>query len=259
MSTATTPIVRVRGIEKHFGHVHALRGADLDIWPGEIHALLGDNGAGKSTLVKALSGVHAPDSGTIEIDGTAVRFATPQDAHDAGIETVYQDLALAGTLDPGENVFLGREVESSGFLGRLGFVDRAEMRRRASAELESLGVSLPSATAPVETLSGGQRQAVAIARAAVWGRRVLIMDEPTAALGPHQRAFVIELMRRVRDERGLTILWISHNLPEVLETADRVSVLRLGARVLEQPAQDTTADRLMRAMAGVAEAPEAGA
>jgi simple sugar transport system ATP-binding protein len=251
MSATGTPILRARAIEKRYGHVHALRGADLDVWPGEIHALLGDNGAGKSTLVKALSGVITPDSGTIEMEGSELTLPTPQAAHDAGIETVYQDLALAGTLDAGENVFLGREVDSSGLLGKLGFVDRTTMRRRAGAELEALGVKLPSLQAPVETLSGGQRQAVAIARAAIWGRRLLIMDEPTAALGPHQRAFVIDLMRRVRDERGLTILWISHNLPEVLETADRVTVLRLGARVLEQPASSVTAEHLMRAMAGV--------
>jgi simple sugar transport system ATP-binding protein len=254
-----TPILRARAIEKHYGHVHALRGADLEILPGQIHALLGDNGAGKSTLVKALSGVISPDSGSIDMEGREVRLDTPQDAHDAGIETVYQDLALAGTLDPGGNVFLGREVASSGLLGRLGFVDRAEMRRRAGAELEALGVALPSLQAPVESLSGGQRQAVAIARAAIWGRRLLIMDEPTAALGPHQRAFVIDLMRRVRDERGLTILWISHNLPEVLETADRVSVLRLGARVLDRPASEVTAEQLMRAMAGVESSAEGAA
>jgi len=245
------PILRARAIVKHYGHVEALRGADLEVMPGEIHALLGDNGAGKSTLAKALSGVLSPDSGTIEFKGQEVSFHSPRAAQDAGIETVYQDLALAGTLDPGQNVFLGREPLVKGIRGRLGFVDRAEMRRRTVAELELLGITLPSLGSAVESLSGGQRQAVAIARAAVWGTSMLIMDEPTAALGVAQTEFVQQLMRRVRDERGLSILLISHNMPEVFAVADRVTIMRLGTSALTCPVGELSTERLLAVMAGL--------
>jgi ABC-type sugar transport system ATPase subunit len=245
------PILRARGIRKSYGHVEALRGADLEVLPGEIHALLGDNGAGKSTLVKALSGVVTPDAGTIEFRGREVAFATPREAQDAGVETVYQDLALAGSLNPGENVFLGREPLASGLRGRLRFVDRAEMRRRTAAELELLGINLPSIDSNVETMSGGQRQAVAIARAAIWGSSMLIMDEPTAALGVVQTEFVQQLMRRVRDEKGLSILLISHNMPEVFAIADRVTIMRLGRSALTCPVSELTTERLLAVMAGL--------
>lgn len=245
------PILRATGIRKRYGHVEALRGADLEILPGEIHALLGDNGAGKSTLVKTLSGVVAPDEGTIEFKGHEVNFSGPRAAQDAGVETVYQDLALAGTLDPGENVFLGREPLVKGLRGRFGFIDRVEMRKRTAAELELLGIKLPSIDNTVETMSGGQRQAVAIARAAIWGTSMLILDEPTAALGVVQTEFVQQLMRKVRDEKGLTILLISHNMPEVFAVADRVTIMRLGQRALSCPIAELTTERLLAVMAGL--------
>jgi ABC-type sugar transport system ATPase subunit len=248
---SVAPILRAQGICKRYGHVEALRGADLEIMPGEIHALLGDNGAGKSTLVKALSGVVTPDAGTIEFHGEPVSFTNPREAQDAGVETVYQDLALAGTLDCGENVFLGREPLVKGLRGRLGFIDRTQMRRRTVAELEQLGINLPSLDNTVEALSGGQRQAVAIARAAVWGKSMLIMDEPTAALGVAQTEFVQQLMCRVRDEKGLSILLISHNMPEVFAVADRVTIMRLGQRALTCPIGELTTERLLAVMAGL--------
>jgi ABC-type sugar transport system ATPase subunit len=250
-TTAVTPILRARGICKRFGHVEALRGADLEILPGEIHALLGDNGAGKSTLVKTLSGVVTPDEGTIEFKGQQVAFDTPRAAQEAGVETVYQDLALAGTLNPGENVFLGREPLAPGLRGRLGFVDRNEMRTRTVAELQSLGINLPSIDSTVESMSGGQRQAVAIARAAIWGSSVLILDEPTAALGVVQTEFVQQLMRRVRDEKAISILLISHNMPEVFAVADRVTIMRLGRNALTCPVSELTTERLLSVMAGL--------
>ena len=249
--SAPAPILRASGIRKRYGHVEALRGADLEILPGEIHALLGDNGAGKSTLVKTISGVVIPDQGTIEFKGREVKFSNPRAAQDAGVETVYQDLALAGTLDPGENVFLGREPLAKGLRGRLGFIDRGEMRRRTAAELELLGIKLPSIDSTVETMSGGQRQAVAIARAAIWGTSMLILDEPTAALGVVQTEFVQQLMRKVREEKGLTILLISHNMPEVFAVADRVTIMRLGRSALTCPIGELTTERLLAVMAGL--------
>jgi ABC-type sugar transport system ATPase subunit len=250
MPSADAPVLRATGVTKRFNHVEALRGADLEVRPGEVHALLGDNGAGKSTLVKILSGVLAPDEGTIEIDGRAVSFGSPREAQEAGVETVYQDLALASTLPPGENVFLGRELMAKGFLGRLGFVDRAEMRRRATKELASVGARVPSSSVPVSALSGGQRQAVAISRALIWGRRLLILDEPTAALGARQTHFVLDLIKRVRDEQGMSILLISHSLPDVFAVADRITVLRLGEDVLTCAVSETSTDALLGAITG---------
>jgi simple sugar transport system ATP-binding protein len=250
---ARTPLLRASGLVKTFGAVRALDGADFELYPGEIHALVGDNGAGKSTLIKVFSGVHIPDAGKLELDGHALRLTTPREAQDAGIETVYQDLALAGTLDASENVFLGREVFRGGLAGRLRFVDRAEMRRRVSAELELLGTHIPTLTNAVETMSGGQRQAVAVARAAIWGRRVLILDEPVAALAPQQTANVLALMDRVRTERNLAVIFISHTLPHVFEVADRVSVMRRGRRVLCQAIAEATTHGIIGAMAGIDE------
>jgi ABC-type sugar transport system ATPase subunit len=242
------PLINATALQKRFGHVYALRGIDFDLAPNEIHAIVGDNGAGKSTFVKILSGVHGPDSGTLEVGGKLVRFQTPRDAQEVGIETVYQDLALASTLDSAENIFLGREIAMPGLLGRIGFIRRAEMRRRTSEELSRLGIKLPSVRAPTSALSGGQRQAVAVARAAVWGRRILILDEPTAALGTQQTEIVLGLMQRVRDEGGLSLIFISHNLPHVFRVADRITVLRLGERVLTCAASEATSERLIHAM-----------
>jgi len=245
-------LLRATGIRKDYGHVRALDGVDFDVRAREIHALIGDNGAGKSTLIKVIAGAVRPDAGSIEIDGNPVVFTSPHDAREAGIETVYQDLALADPLDAAENVFLGREVCYPGLLGRLGFVDRPAMRRRTQEHLRDLGVNLPSITVPVETFSGGQRQAVAVARASVWGQRLVIMDEPVAALGVQQTTHVLDLMQRTRDEKGLSVILISHNLPEVLRVADRITVLRLGRRVGTIAAGDATATLLVAAMTGAA-------
>ena len=256
--SASSPLLAAHGIVKSFGAVRALDGAEFEVREGEIHALVGDNGAGKSTLIKILSGVHEPDAGRIELAGERVRFESPHDAHDAGVETVYQDLALAGTLDAPSNVFLGRELRRKNILGKLGFLDRAEMRRLFAAEIERLGTQIPSLKAPVGLMSGGQRQAVAVARAAIWGRRVLIMDEPVAALAPQQTAYVLGLMDQVRRQKHLGVIFISHTLPHVFEIADRVSVMRRGKTVLTAPVAEVTTDDLIRAMTGVTQPPVTG-
>ena len=242
-----TPLLEARGIKRRFGHVRALDGADFRVYPREICALIGDNGAGKSTLVKILSGADRPDEGQILLNGEAVSFGSPTAAQAKGIATVYQDLALASELTPFENLFLGREVMRSGLLGRLGFVDRPTMRRRASEQFAKLDVRLRSGRVPVSTLSGGQRQSVAIARAALWADQVIFMDEPTAALGVLQTRRVIDLIRQVRDQ-GIAVVLISHNMPQVLEVADRVEVLRLGRRAASIPVAEASIDRLVSAM-----------
>jgi ABC-type sugar transport system ATPase subunit len=247
-------VLQATALRKSYGRVEALRDGNLELRRGEIHALIGDNGAGKSTLVKTLAGAIIPDGGRLVLEGSEVRFTSPREAQEAGIETVYQDLSLAPDLDAAENIFLGREPLAPGLRGRLGFLNRREMRRRAAAELEELGIVLPSIKAPIGHLSGGQRQAVAIARGAIWGQRVLILDEPTAALGARQTAEVLSLMQRTRDERGISIIWISHNMPEVLEVADRITVLRLGRTVGTFRPAETTAEQLIAAMTGVLEA-----
>jgi ABC-type sugar transport system ATPase subunit len=251
MTTATHPVLEATGITKRFGHVEALRGADLDVRPAEVHALIGDNGAGKSTLVKVLSGVTTPDAGVVRVRGEEVAFGGPHDAQAAGIETVYQDLALAPTLDGGANVFLGRELLRRGLAGRLGFVDRDEMRRRTAEHMAALGARLPSTRAEVGTLSGGQQQAVAVVRAALWGSGLIIMDEPTAALGVRQTEFVLSLIERLRDEKGVSVLLVSHNLPDVLRVADRITVLRLGRRVTTFDRRATSLQELTLTMAGL--------
>jgi ABC-type sugar transport system ATPase subunit len=250
---ARTPVIEVRGLVKSYGPVRALDGADLEVYPNEVVALLGDNGAGKSSMIKALSGALIPDAGTIRIDGVEQRFTAPRDAQEAGIETVYQDLALAQTLDAADNVFVGREKMAPGWRGRLGFVDRPAMRRETQAQLDTLGIQLKSLRVPVGSLSGGQRQAVAVARAAVWGSKVLILDEPAAALGVAQTAQVMRLIQRVRDEQGLSVILITHNLPEVFEVCDRVSVMRLGQRVHTASVKESTTESLIAAMTGVSE------
>jgi simple sugar transport system ATP-binding protein len=242
-----TPLLEARAISRRFGHVRALDGADFSVHAGEICALIGDNGAGKSTLVKILSGADRPDEGQILIAGKPVTFNSPNDAQAHGIATVYQDLALAADLPPFENLFLGREIVLPGLLGQFGFVNRPAMRRQASEQFGRLGVQLRSARAPVSSLSGGQRQSVAIARAAMWAGRVIFMDEPTAALGVVQTGRVLDLIRQVRDQ-GIAVVLISHNMPQVLAVADRIEVLRLGRRVARFAAQDANVDRLVAAM-----------
>jgi simple sugar transport system ATP-binding protein len=244
-----TALLEAKGIVKHFGRVHALRGADFSVNAGEVVALIGDNGAGKSTLVKTLSGVHVPDSGEIIFDGRPVQLPTPEAARELGIETVYQDLALAPDLESSANLFLGREVLRPGLLGRLGFLDTAAMRERTASAFGELGVGVQDVTAPVANFSGGQRQGVAVARAVTWASRVVFMDEPTAALGVVQTRRVLELIRRVRD-RGLSVVLISHNMPEVMEVADRVEVLRLGVRVATFRRGEASMEDLVGAMTG---------
>jgi simple sugar transport system ATP-binding protein len=243
------PVLEARGIVKDFGRVRALRGADFTVYPAEVVALVGDNGAGKSTLVKCLAGVEHPDAGEIVFEGSPVVLNTPTQARELGIETVYQDLALAADLDPAANLFLGREATRGGLLGKLGFLDKAEMHRRADDAFESLGVGLQDSNAPVANMSGGQRQGVAVSRAVTWASKVVFMDEPTAALGVVQTRHVLDLIRRVR-ERGLSVVLISHNLPEVFEVADRIEVLRLGERVAQYMRGDVSMEDIVGAMTG---------
>ena len=243
----TEPILEARDLVKRYGSVEALRGAAFTAHAGEVVALIGDNGAGKSTLVKCLSGVERPDSGEILLDGKVVTLDSPTAARAHGIETVYQDLAVAPDLDPAANLFLGRELRRSGLLGKLGMLDKVAMRRRAVEEFARLGVQLQSVEVPIGALSGGQRQSVAVARSVVWASKVVFMDEPTAALGVVQRERVLDVIKRVRDT-GVSVVLISHNMPEVLAVADRIEVLRLGRRV----ARFTTAtlEDLVGAMTG---------
>ena len=243
--TTATPAVSVHGVSKSFGHVRALRGASFEAFPGQVTALVGDNGAGKSTLTKILAGVMPPDEGEIRVDGEPVHFTDPLDAKRHGIETVYQDLALVPDLDAAANVFLGRELRRLRFLH-----DHAEMRRRTAKAFVDLGVGLvQDLRVPVASFSGGQKQGVAIARSAMWASRVIIMDEPTAALGVIQTARVIELIQRIRD-RGLAVIFIAHNLPQVLEVSDRIEVLRLGRRVARFERGEADVDRLIAAISG---------
>jgi simple sugar transport system ATP-binding protein len=247
--TSRDPLLKATGISKNFGHVEALRGADFTIFPNEIVALVGDNGAGKSTLVKVLSGEIRPDSGSIEMDGQSVEFASSEHARQAGIEVVYQDLSLAPDLDPAANMFLGREVMRSGFFGKLGALDNRWMRREAESTFRLLGMRIPSLDVPVRSLSGGQQQGIAVCRAAKWANRIMFMDEPTAALGVVQKREVRDLVLRVR-EAGVSIVYISHNLPEVFEVADRVQVMYLGARIADLPIEHATTERVVAAMTG---------
>jgi fructose transport system ATP-binding protein len=227
----TQSTLSARGLIKRYGRVVAIDGADFDLYPGEVLAVVGDNGAGKSTLIKALSGAVVPDEGEIRVDGEVVHFRTPLDARQYGIETVYQDLAVAPALDIASNMFLGREKLRPDLIGRLfRKLDYTGMRDQAQQVLDELGIQIKSITQPVETLSGGQRQGVAVARAAAFGTKAVIMDEPTAALGVAESAKVLELIHRIR-ERGLPVVLISHNMPHVFEIADRIHVHRLGKRV----------------------------
>jgi fructose transport system ATP-binding protein len=229
-STQSTPVLQARGIVKRFGQVTALDGADFELRAGEILAVIGDNGAGKSSLIKVLSGALVPDEGEVQLDGKPVRFSSPIDARQAGIETVYQELAVAPAMTIAENLFLGRELRLPGWRGRLlRMLDKRRMLEESMARMQDLKVGIRSMKQPVETLSGGQRQCVAVARSAAFARHVVIMDEPTAALGVKEGNMVLDLIRRVRD-RGLPVVLISHNMPHVFEVADRIHVARLGRR-----------------------------
>jgi simple sugar transport system ATP-binding protein len=243
------PVLRVRGIAKHFGAVQALRGVDLDVYPGEVLALVGDNGAGKSVLIKIISGVHFPDAGTIEFDSRRVTFRSPREAREAGIETIYQDLALGDDLDVGANIFLGREPTHRYFGGLLQTIDNATIQRETVHLLDRIESRIPSITAAVRDLSGGQRQAVAIARALYWNARLVIMDEPTAALAAMERERVIGIARTLAAQE-VGLIYISHNLVEILEVADRIAVLRRGEKVAELLAGATTQDEIIKYMTG---------
>jgi fructose transport system ATP-binding protein len=226
-----TPILSARGLTKRYGNVTAMEGADFELYPGEILAVIGDNGAGKSTLIKTLAGAVIPDEGEIRLDDQPVNFKTPHDAREAGIETVYQDLAVAPALDIATNLFLGREKRRAGPLGSiLRMVDHKGQKEEAVKQMEALKIGIRSMSQAVETLSGGQRQGVAVARAAAWASKLVIMDEPTAALGVKESGQVLELIKRVRDN-GLPVILISHNMPHVFEIADRIHIHRLGKRV----------------------------
>ena len=227
----TQPILQGRGLVKRYGRVVAIDHADFDLYPGEVLAVIGDNGAGKSTLIKALSGAVRPDAGEVLLEGKPVNFHSPIEARAAGIETVYQNLALSPALSIADNMFLGREIRKPGFAGKwLRKLDRSRMEREAREKLTELGLmTIQNIGQAVETLSGGQRQGVAVARAAAFGSKVIIMDEPTAALGVKESRRVLDLISDVRS-RGMPIVLISHNMPHVFEVADRIHVHRLGKR-----------------------------
>ncbi|MGO4915188.1 ATP-binding cassette domain-containing protein [Pseudogemmobacter sp. W21_MBD1_M6] len=225
-------MLKARGVMKRYGTVVAIDGADFDLYPGEILAVIGDNGAGKSTLIKAISGAVTPDHGTIELDGKPVHFRSPEEGRKAGIETVYQNLALSPALSIADNMFMGRELRKPGFMGKvLRQLDRPRMEQFARDKLSELGLmTIQNINQAVESLSGGQRQGVAVARAAAFGSRVIILDEPTAALGVKESRKVLELIQDVRS-RGIPIVLISHNMPHVFEVADRIHIHRLGKRL----------------------------
>jgi ABC-type sugar transport system ATPase subunit len=242
-------VLQARGINKSFGAVRALKDVDFEVRPGEVVALIGDNGAGKSTLINVITGVMEPDSGEIVFEGERVEFASPHDARERGIETVYQDLAVAPQLDAVANIFLGRERRRTGVLGQLGFLDQQRMRKETDEQLEELHVRIPDVTKPLSTFSGGQRQGVAVARAVMWASKVVIMDEPTAALGVAQVGTVLDLVRRVR-QTGIPVVFISHNMPQVFDVADRIIVLRLGEVVAELDPKRASTDDAVAAMTG---------
>jgi len=253
MGAAPAPVIEARKLVKRYGHVTALDEADFEVLPGEILAVIGDNGAGKSTLIKALSGALVPDSGQILVDGQPVQFHNPVDARKHGIETVYQDLAVAPAMTIAENLFLGREVTRGGFLGRLfRLLDKKKMQAEASAHMKDLQIGIRSMKQAVETLSGGQRQGVAVARSAAFARHVVIMDEPTAALGVKESNMVLDLIRRVR-ERGLPVILISHNMPHVFEVSDRIHIQRLGRRAALVKASEIKMSDAVAIMTGAME------
>ncbi len=245
----SAPLLQLAGIVKHYGPVHALDDVSFTLHPGEIVGLVGDNGAGKSTLVKVMSGAVQPDAGTIRFEAREVRIASPLEARALGIETVYQDLAVVPHMDVEANLFLGREITGTRWWNRWR-LDKAAMRREATAHIASLQVGLTSVRQPVGLLSGGQRQSVAVARAISWGRKMVIMDEPTAALGVRESRGVLELIRRVK-ERGIGVVLISHNIPQVFEIADRIFVLRHGRRVGDLHTRDAAMNDVLGLITGV--------
>jgi simple sugar transport system ATP-binding protein len=243
------PILEARGIVRTYGQVVALDGADFDVEAGQVTALIGDNGAGKSTLIRILSGTEMAEDGSVRFLDEEVRIASPAQARSMGIETVYQDLALCPHLDAVQNLFLGREVKRRGLLGAMGFMNRKAMRQVSVDAFTDLGATVRTLTEPVGSMSGGQKQGIAVARSATWANKIVFLDEPTAALGVVQTANVLDLIRRVRD-KGIGVVLISHSMPEVLEVADTVQVLRRGKRVATYRAADTSIEELVGAMTG---------
>jgi fructose transport system ATP-binding protein len=250
-ANGTQPLLQARGLVKRFGRVTALDGTNFDLMPGEVLAVIGDNGAGKSSLIKCLSGASTADAGTVWLDGEEVHFRTPLDARAAGIETVYQSLAVAPALDIASNLFLGRERRKSGVLGTVfRALDRKGMEAEARKAMSDLGLlTIQNINQAVETLSGGQRQGVAVARAAAFGSKVLILDEPTAALGVKESARVLQLIRDV-NANGLPVILISHNMPHVFDVADRIHIQRLGRRVAVVSPESHTMSEAVAIMTG---------
>lgn len=243
------PVIGAEHVSKRFGHVQALRDASVSVPAGQVVALVGDNGAGKSTFMKTLLGINRPDSGTVIVNGEAVELHGVRDAQARGIDAVHQDLALAPELSVVDNMFLGHELLAASIAGRLGALARRRMAEQADAALKDLSINLPSLTVPIRDLSGGQRQAVAVARAVMWSRTAVLMDEPTAALGARQSEIIAELMRTVA-AKGLGVLVISHDLPRILKSVDTITVLWRGETVLEAPAADLTVPDLVATMVG---------
>jgi fructose transport system ATP-binding protein len=252
------PVLQAKGLVKRYGKVTAIASGDLELYPGEILAVIGDNGAGKTSLIKALCGALIPDEGQILLDGKEVHFRNPMDARQAGIETVYQSLAVSPGLDIADNLFLGREERKPGVLGSVfRMLDKKHMKSEAAKHMSELGVAtLQNIGQAVESLSGGQRQAVAVARSAAFGSKVVILDEPTAALGVKEGNRVLQLIRDVRD-RGLPVILISHNMPHVFEVADRIHIQRLGRRATVITPQSHTMSEAVAIMTGAAEPPPA--
>ncbi len=243
------PILSIRNVSKRFGGLTAVDHVSWDVYPGEVVGLLGDNGAGKSTLVKCISGVHPPDDGEIYFQGRRSNFVHPMDARSQGIETIYQDLALANNLDVGANIFLGREVKRRYFGGLIKTLNDRKMEDELAAALQALDIRFPSLTQPIENLSGGQRQAVAIARAVYWDAKLMIMDEPTNNLGVPEQKKVLDLIRRLRDQ-GVPVILITHTLPDVFAVSDRLMVMHRGRKVTEKKTSETNTEELVQYMVG---------
>ncbi|MGB7286310.1 MAG: ATP-binding cassette domain-containing protein [Salaquimonas sp.] len=256
MSNQIQPVLKARGLMKRYGTVVAMNGADFDLYPGEVLGVIGDNGAGKTTLIKAISGAVIPDHGKIELDGKEIHFQTPEDARNAGIETVYQNLALSPALSIADNMFLGREVRKPGIMGSLfRKLDHKHMETFARDKLSELGLlTIQNINQAVETLSGGQRQGVAVARAAAFGSKVVIMDEPTAALGVKESRRVLDLIQDVKS-KGMPIVLISHNMPHVFEVCDRVHIHRLGRRLCTVDPKSISMSDAVAMMTGAMEPP----
>lgn len=249
MNGLAEPILELRHVSKHFGGVTALSDGNFDLRHNEVHAIVGDNGAGKSTLLKIIAGAHQPDSGEMLIDGESVVIPSPGSARQYGLATVFQDLALIDHLDATANLFLGREIHRPAPLSWLGVMNKKAMRREAVAQVRRLKVGIQSVDQLLAGMSGGQRQAIAVARAVAFGTRMVIMDEPTAALGVRETGAVLQLIRQLKDE-GLAVVMISHSLPDVFAVADRITILRLGRTVMTVSCDETSLEEIVGMMTG---------